>query len=88
VIGVAIAAAIQQAVLASSLASRMAGVPGDVIQGIVQEPATYIPHLSDDLKRRARLCYLDSVDAVFVFIVVIGVGLSGICLAVRARPLH
>lgn len=54
----------------------------------MQEPATYIPKLGADLRRQGQLCYLDSVDAVFVFIVVIGVGLSGICLAVRARPLH
>ena len=66
----------------------MAGAPRKVIEGIVQEPATYIPKLAAELRRQAQLSYLDSVDAVFVFIVVIGVGLSGICLAVRARPLH
>lgn len=83
----AIAAAIQQAVLARSLSERLEGTSPDLINRIIQEPATVIPHLEEWIQVEAKLSYLESVDSVFIFIGVMGVMLSGVCLVLRGRPL-
>lgn len=83
----AIAAAIQQAILARSLSERLSGVAPDLVDRIIQEPATIIPRLEDWMQVEAKLSYLESVDGVFGFIVVLGVVLSGVCISLRAHSL-
>jgi hypothetical protein len=87
VIGVAIAAAIQQSVLASSLATRLEGYPADLIKAIIQEPARVLPELDGWVAMQAKLAYLASIQGVFGFVVGGSFVLSLVCLAIRARPL-
>lgn len=87
VIGVAIAAAIQQTVLLSSLRKRLAGYPESLIHSIIQEPASVIPGLEAGVRLQARLAYLSSIQGVFAFVVAGGVMLTMLCLSIRARPL-
>ena len=87
VIGVAIAAAIQQSILLSSLRSRLEGYPESLIRSIIQEPASVIPHLDNSVQLQARLAYLTSIEYVFAFVVVGGIGLTAICIALRAHSL-
>ncbi len=87
VIGVAIAAAIQQSVLLRSLYSRLEGYPDSLIHSIIQEPASVIPTLEGWVQLQARLAYLSSIEATFAFVVAGGVALTAICIAIRAQPL-
>ncbi len=67
VIGVAIAAAIQQLVLSNSLHERLDGYPNaaELIKQIIQEPAIVIPTLEPFVKLQARMAYLRSIEGVF-----------------------
>jgi len=87
VVGVAIAAAIQQFVLLRSLNSRLEGYPESLIDSIIQEPASVIPLLEAAVQLQAKLAYLNSIQGVFAFVVVGGVALSAVCVALRAHPL-
>jgi hypothetical protein len=89
VVGVAIAAAIQQSILLSSLIERLGdkGYPADLIRSIIQEPATVLPTLEPWVALQAKLAYLASIQGVFAFVVTGSFALSVVCLAVRARPL-
>ena len=86
VIGVAIAAAIQQSVLLSSLMERLGDQP-DLVRRIIQEPASVIPKLDGVTQMAARLAYLSSIQGVFAFVVASGAMLTAVCLAIRAHPL-
>lgn len=87
VVGVAIAAAIQQSVLARSLADRLGEYPADLIRGIIEEPSRVIPLLDEAVRWQARMAYLRSIDGVFAFVVAGGIALSIVCLLIRAKPL-
>jgi hypothetical protein len=87
VIGVAIAAAIQQSILLSSLHSRLEGYPDSLIRSIIQEPASVIPKLEAGVQLQAKLAYLSSIQGVFAFVVIDGVALTAICVALRAHKL-
>lgn len=87
VVGVAIAAAIQQSVLARSLADRLSGYPADLIRGIIEEPSRVIPLLDEGVRWQARMAYLRSIEGVFAFVVAGGIALSIVCLLIRAKPL-
>jgi hypothetical protein len=87
VIGVAIAAAIQQSVLRKQLYKRLSGYSTELIRSIIQEPASVIPTLEPVLRLQARLAYLTSIQGVFAWVVASGVALSCVCLALRAKPL-
>lgn len=87
VVGVAIAAAIQQFILLQSLTSRLEGYPEGLIHSIIQEPASVIPKLDSWVQLQAKLAYLASIEAVFGFVVLGGVGLTAVCLALRAHHL-
>ena len=87
VIGVAIAAAIQQSILLRSLCSRLEGSSDSFIHSIIQEPATVIPRLDATLQLQARLAYLTSIEGVFVYVVAGGVALTAISIAIRPQPL-
>nr|WRH23635.1 Histidine phosphatase superfamily [Naematelia aurantialba] len=89
VVGVAIAAAIQQSVLLRSLTERLGDLPdaAALIHSIIQEPASVIPHLDKGVQVQAKLGYLASIEAVFGFVVAGGAVLSAICLSLRAHRL-
>lgn len=84
----AISAAIQQSILSLSLHKRLSShISPELLDQIIQQPATVIKNLPYDIQLQARLSYLESIEGVFGWVVFGGVVLSGICLAVRARPL-
>lgn len=87
VIGVAIAAAIQQSLLLSSLLKRLPTSSPELIHSIIQEPARVIPMLDAGVQLEAKLAYLTSIRGVFGFVIGGGVLLSMVCLGIRARPL-
>jgi hypothetical protein len=87
VIGVAIAAAIQQSVLLKQLSHRLEAYPAELIHSIIQEPASVVPTLEPFVQMQARLAYLVSIQGVFAWVVASGVALSCVCLALRAKPL-
>ena len=87
VIGVAGAAAIQQSVLSKQLSTRLAGYPAEVIRAIIQDPAGTVKTLEPWTRMQAQLAYLGSIQAVFAWVVALGVVLTAVCLSIRAHPL-
>ncbi|KAK1922622.1 major facilitator superfamily domain-containing protein [Papiliotrema laurentii] len=87
VIGVAIAASIQQSILSTQLLRRLQDQPADLIRAIIQEPATVIPGLEPTVKLQARMAYLRSVEGVFGFVTATGICLTMACLCIRAKRL-
>ena len=87
VIGVAIAAAIQQSVLISQLNHRLGSYPPELIRSIIQNPSGVIPTLEAGVKMQAKLAYLGSIEGVFGFVTAGGVALTVVCLMMKAHPL-
>ena len=87
VIGVAVAAAIQQSVLSQQLYSRLSDYPNDLIRSIIQDPAGVVERLEPWVRIQAKLAYLGSVQAVFGFVVATGVMLTAVSIGMKAHPL-
>jgi hypothetical protein len=85
VLGVALTGALQQAVLSSSLHSRLpASTPSKLITDIIRAPSGTIPRLSGVVREAAIWAYLDSVRAVFAFSAVLGLVMVGCAMGMRA----
>lgn len=54
------------------------------VRDIIRSPSLTIPHLSPLIRTQAILSYLESVDAVFLFSVVMGLGMVGCAMGMRA----
>lgn len=87
VVGVAIAASIQQSILLSQLAERLSDQPVSLIHRIIQEPSTVLPMLDPLVRTQAKMAYLRSVEGVFGFVSCTGICLTLACLLIRPKSL-
>lgn len=87
VLGVSLAAAIQQSVLSRALVMRLPNESATLIRSIIQEPARVLPLLDGAVQLEARLAYLTSIRAVFLWVVLGGTVLTLLCVLMRGYKL-